>query len=254
MKIFIVLAILFAGSLAGIQYFRHEGKMVAKKEAGVVFGPHYLEYAQNINRTITAGMFVNSKRVHTPFAITSKIQKIEVENNYYRISGVCHEMMWGMKSLVPVSGITYMNGTMEKMTFSANCKYGGQEYVINTTANYSKCAFYSMAEAAIKAHYLIGESSEAYKAAHVVNHAVFGYSYLTGKDCKYYLTTFGKETNSTTPGVIIVSKKATHCAIVDREGDKFVQSNAAKKQVTSNPLTMLKTFFPDGYVLKAYSC
>ncbi len=63
-----------------------------------------------------------------------------------------------------------------------------------------------------------------------------------------------KEANSAAPGFLIVGKNGKHCAVLDKEGNKFVQVDPASKVVVLTPVTYIDKYFPGGYTLRDYSC
>ncbi|MDR3548385.1 MAG: hypothetical protein P4M11_09010 [Candidatus Pacebacteria bacterium] len=55
------------------------------------------------------------------------------------------------------------------------------------------------------------------------------------------------------PGFLIIGEDGKHCAVVDKEGDKFVHVNPNTKKVALTPLSRIGEFFKDGYIVKDYS-
>lgn len=251
------LAILFLIAFAvcdEVHYFRYNGTMEVGSNKGIIFGPLFFEFKAKSNLTYIGGMFVKDK-VHTPFEFGAKITTIAYkEDKSFVINATFIEGKWE-KKVLRVHGNVVIEGTWDKVTYKgiAEDTAGKTKYVIDAIAEKVACPYYPMPEAAVRAGYLVGEKASVYQAPHVLNHAVFGYAYLN-YNCKYYHDQVGKETKELKPGVVVVGVDSAHCAIIDREGDKFIHSNPVKKEVTSNPVTMLKDYFKKGWILKEYSC
>ena len=236
-------------------YFHYkEGHIVVDKEKPVkTTGPIFIEFLKTINITSIAGMHVQGS-TYTPFAFAGKIVSFKKEGDHnYQIIANCTEGAWGMNPL-KLQGQIHISGQWQK-----NAHYHGSCYDVASKKNYSVEAqgeytltpFYLPAEAAARAQLLVGQSAEAYQPVHVLNFAIIGYPYITMiKNCTFYEQF--KNATASKPGYIVYGNDGAHCAIVDKEGDKFIQSNPAKKQVTMNPMSMLKDFFKNGYTFKLY--
>lgn len=255
MKILLIAFLFAALAFCQVHYFHHNGTVYVNDEHGVTFGQFYVELHSEPFMTYISGMYVKD-RVHTPFEFSAKITSYKTDGHKISIEASIVEGRWKQQSFTKVSGIMGIEGTWDAAKFILSADVTKPKLSLNITADgiKSKCAYYSMQEAASRAGYLVGEKAENYKPEHVLNHAIFGYPYFKGKNIKYYHNTFGTIVASPKPGVIVVGNDSAHCAIIDKEGDKFIQSNPIKKEVTINPITMLKDFFQKGYILKEYKC
>eukprot|EP01022_Parablepharisma_sp_SALTPOND_P019087 TRINITY_DN320_c0_g1_i1.p1 TRINITY_DN320_c0_g1~~TRINITY_DN320_c0_g1_i1.p1 ORF type:complete len:285 (+),score=22.52 TRINITY_DN320_c0_g1_i1:1831-2685(+) len=250
--IFLLLALAFCQELHVLHY---DGTMKVNNDKGSIFGPILVEFRKTVNMTFLAGMYVKNG-VHTPYELSSRIIEFrDYKNGSFLINASCLEGRWAKKTLHNLKGYTTVEGTWEKATYSGKCEDPATNIAYEPVAEgkKSQCEYYPMPEAAVRAGYLVGEKRDTYQAPHLLNHAVFGYAYLH-ISCKNYLEHIGNITKETKPGTLIIATDGSHCAIIDREGDKFIHSNPVKGEITMNPLPMIKTYFKNGYVLKEYKC
>ena len=257
----ILLAFLLVAALCDEYHFYHytNGEIIHDKNPKAkIAGPIFVEFLKTMNITVLAGM-LTEKHIHTPFAIVGNITNMSINGESVDIYAKCRELSWGLKNLGGVSGIIHATGSWKKdLQWKGDCYASKEKITVNVTAKgiFAKCPFYLPPEAAKRAHVIIGEKAEAFKAVHVLNFAIFGFPYITTmSNCTYYLKNF-PTTNFTKPGAVVVGNDGLHCGIIDSEGDKFIQSNPTKKVVEATPLTesMLKTYFPKGHVFKDYHC
>jgi hypothetical protein len=257
----ILLVFLLVAALCDEYHFYHynNGELIYNnKPKAKVDGPIFVEFLKTMNLTILAGMQID-KSTHTPFGIVANITNITIKGENVEIYAKCWEMAWGLKNLGGVVGTVHATGSWKKhLKWKGDCYSTAEKVTMNVTANgvYSKCPFYLPHEAAKRAHVLLKEKAEAYKAVNVLNFAIMGYPYLNNiKNCSFYQKSF-PQTNFTKPGAVIVGDDGVHCAIIDSEGDKFIHSNPTKKVVEASPLTeaMLKTFFPKKWSFRDYHC
>ena len=255
MKVFICLVFLAALALAQVHYFHHNGTVFVNGETGVTFGQFYVDFHSEPFMTYISGMYVKN-HVHTPFEFASKISSYKTDGKTITIEAHVVEGRWKQQAFTKVTGMLGIYGTWDaaKLVLGADVPVPKLQLNISADGIKSKCAHYSMEEAAVRAGYLVGEKAENYKAEHVLNHAIFGYPYFKGKTIKYYHDSFGKVVLAPKPGVIIVGNDSAHCAIIDKEGDKFIQTNPVTKVVTINPVSMLKDFFKSGWIFKSIPC
>ncbi len=253
----ILIALLFAVAACDTyKHYHYNGTMARASAEQTIFGAIFVEFLKNTNASYIAGMSVSKTRVHTPFELAGKFAKVEVKSdNSFVINVTINEAKWDNKKFA-AQGNMIIVGTWDKATVDAYVVDTKTQmvYKLHAQAIRSPCGYYSMPEAATRAGFLVGEKARLYKAANVLNHALWGYAFIHTFNCKYYLEKFGTVTNETKPGALIVGKDGKHCAVVDKEGDKFIQSHTTKDKVMLTPMTMLKTFFPQGYVLKEYDC
>ena len=258
MRAVFLLCVLLGALCEELHFFHYtEGQLVVNKEAAVkIDGPLYINFRQTMNTTLIAGMHIKGT-VYTPFGFSAKITKFVGDKDNFKIEADCYEAAWGREYSNKLTGKISMEGSYQKATYNGTCTVESTKnsYSIVASGTYTPCrVLYTEIEAAKRAATLIGAKEELYKAVHVLDYAYLGYPYLnTVPNCKYYLDNF-KEEAAAKPGFAIVGKDAAHCAIVDNEGDKFIHSNPAKKEVTINPLSMLKDYFPKGFVFKDVKC
>jgi len=235
-------------------YFHYkEGQIIVDKEKPVKStGPIFVEFLKTINITSIAGMHV-SGTVYTPWAFGAKIISYKKEGENFQVIANCTEGAWGLKSMKLIGQIRVSGQWLKNANFQGWCAdlATKKNYTVQAEGVYSKSPLYNPPEAAVRAQLLVGQTAENYQPVHVLNFAAIGYPYVNMiKNCTFYLQF--KNATEAKPGYFIVGNDGAHCAIVDKEGDKFIQSNPAKKLVTLNPVSMIKDFFKNGYNYKVY--
>lgn len=88
-------------------------------------------------------------------------------------------------------------------------------------------------------------------AAELVDYSVRGY-YISSHSCSDYKKLY-KIVDSSAPGLVILAEDGSYCAIVDKEGDKFVHVHPKTGMVTLTPLVRIGEFFKT-YAFKSYDC
>lgn len=203
--------------------------------------------------TIIVGINTNNG-LHVPFTFVANNTYFTNESGNFEIRAKCWAGQLGSQKLEKISGEISVKGTLKEAQFlmTASAENPKAIYHITTKGEHMPRSYFSPPEAARRAAFLIGEKAEKYLAVNVINYAIWGFPYVKYvNSCKWFLEKL-QTVAATKPGFIVVGKDGKHCGIVDKEGDNFIHSNPVKKHVTSNPLTMLKEYFPDGYVIKGY--
>lgn len=254
MKVLILACLLLVAFCDEIRYYRYLGTLQVNNDAPeVITGPIFLEFLKVRNYTAIAGLYAKG-RDEISFDFRANNYRF-VNGNNIIIESNCADGNWGLKP-IPVEGKVKVTGTWSNINYDGYCysKDLKLNWTIHSTGSSVKCPFYTPAEGAVKVMALVGQKAEAYQPVNVVNYATTGFSYIYGAtNCGWYLNNT-KTSNSPKPGFLIVGNKGEHCAVIDRDGDKFVHSNPAKKQVTLTPMSMIKEFFKNGYVFKDYTC
>jgi hypothetical protein len=254
----ILLTLLLALALCDEMHYLHYkgGNLVVNTEPAVkVEGPIFIEFLKTMNITAIAGMHLKGS-VKTPFGFSARIVSFNKSGDKIDIRANCTEASWGVKPLHGMKGEVRITGTFQKAEYYGWCYHEAtkQNFSITATGNYVKCPIYLPPEAAVRARILVGEKAEGYQPIHVLNFAVMGYPYINSiANCSWWLDKFTNQT-APKPGYVIVGKDGAHCGILDKEGDKVIHSNPAKKLVTETPLSLINEFFKNGYVLKEYHC
>ena len=250
---FCLVALAFAEEL---HPYRHKGHLVHNGEPQVaVSGQIYIELLKTVNITTIAGM-CESDHQHVPFAFVGKMTKFVKDGDKIEIEADCWEGGWGTKIMHDMVGKIKVTGSWQRIEYYSNCSHPQDklDIQVKTIGTKEDCPFYPPAEAARRAHILLGESEEAYKPVNVINYAILGYPYIAElHNCSAWLKDF-KSVPNPLPGYAIVGKDGLHCGIIDKEGDKFIHSNPAKHVVTMTPMSMTKDFFKNGYVIKECKC
>lgn len=234
-------------------FFHQEGEMWIGDKKGKTFGVIIAEFLKNTRLLHIAGMHVKDG-VHTPFYITGKIAAfIENPDNSFVINATAYEGMFGQKTFKDLMGSATLKGTWDKAQYVGQYLSESSHLGFDTTGKGHPCQYYSMEEASERAVYLVDEPHANYKGNHVLNHAIFGFAYLD-MGCEDYLKEVGTPIKKEKPGAIIVGNDSKYCAIVDKEGNKFIHSDPAKKKVIMSPMSMIGAYFRGGYTIKEYKC
>ena len=254
-QILLLLAIVLIGQCQDFHNFVYkDGVMKYNKDQGLKsFGDFTMTYGFRSNNTVAQGM--TSTKV--PFYMVFEMTSFYVRGDKVTVTGECKKGAWNGKAIETMTGGFMATGTWEKMTFNGTCASEDKTAILLLTSEGvgDTCNAYGPLDASPRAAYLEGSTSAKFNAGSVLNFALFGYPYFEVlKNCRPYLRGFGTIVNETKPGYLIVGKDGAHCAMVDKEGDKFIHMNPVKKAVTINPITMLKDFFKNGYIIREYDC
>eukprot|EP01022_Parablepharisma_sp_SALTPOND_P035789 TRINITY_DN965_c0_g1_i1.p1 TRINITY_DN965_c0_g1~~TRINITY_DN965_c0_g1_i1.p1 ORF type:complete len:354 (+),score=14.22 TRINITY_DN965_c0_g1_i1:103-1062(+) len=255
MKVLALILVLVLVFCDDFRTFHYNGTMqINGGRKTAIEGPFFIGNRMGRNLTIITGM-ITVRRQHTYFDFTSEITKFSQDNDRIELEAKCVEVTWDGKMYNGLEGKVIIAGTTKDVKYFSNCTLRGLniKWEIGARGKETNCTIFSPSEAAKWAQLLVGNTA-AYHAIHVVNFATMGYPYLpTIKHCSWWLQHF-KDATESQPGFVIVGKDGEHCAIIDQEGDKFIHENPVRGEVTANPLSMLKTYFPKGYLFKDYRC
>ncbi len=259
MRIFLVFA-LFCLALvkSDDHYFTYpDGKLKVGSESETkIFGSLSVVTGPRHNYAEIDGMYVGAK--HMPFALTFEVQSVtQGENDQVTVTGTCDKVAWDGKPAAAIEGTLKITGTWEKAILEATCTDPESKtaYVVKLDATNYECEVYKAEDAAVRAQFLVGEKKEHFPAVQVLNFAYYDYPYLNVlKACRFYLNHFGEVATELKPGYAIVAKDGTHCAVLDKEGDKFIHTHPVKQEVMATPTSMLKDFFRSGYIIKSVPC
>jgi len=164
----------------------------------------------------------------------------------------CMGVEYELETIKELSGRSVLSGSWDKSKFEAECfTKTGDPWTFNSSNVMSKTMHYSQNEAGLRAKFLIDQPTSKYKSHHVVLFATTDYPYFSG-DCGSYLTSMYPDAPGPEPGAIIAGKDGKHCAILDNEGTKFIQSNSVTKKVTYDSIALTQRYFPSGVVYKRY--
>jgi len=236
-------------------YFFKDGTYKMNNEAiSKVDGPFYAILLNVANVTTIAGMQISTI---SPFSFDGKITNVIRTGDHVEIDSECYEGEYKGKKYQLTGKIKIIaHADWSEATYQGKCENAANKltWEIHADGKQSKCDFYPAQEAANRAAVLVGQNGETFQAVNVLNYPIFGYPYVSHvKDCSWFLKKF-KTVTQAKPGYVIVGTDGAHCAIIDKDGDKFIQSNPVKKEVTLTPLILASTFFPKGYVIKEYIC
>jgi len=151
-----------------------------------------------------------------------------------------------------LSGTGVLTGSWDKSEFKAECyTWSGDLWVFKSSNVKSQTYCYPPKEAGLRAKFLINQPTSKYQPPQVINFAIYEYPY-SSFDCETYLDSEYPVAPGPEPGAIMVGKDADHCAILDNEGTKFIQSNSEARRVTYDSIAVANRYFPKGVVYKRY--
>lgn len=236
------------------KYFTYKkGKLQQGNEAAAeIFGHLEIMQTGKNNYVELNGLYLGG--AHKPFAFIMTEPKMDPSGA--GLSGECKSGAWDLEHL-KLTGKYTITLADNVVKFEGLCTNTETKltYKIDFVGNSTKCLVYQAPEAADRAKYLIGEKASHFRPSHVLNFVYYDYPFLdVMKNCRFYLTKFGKEEPSAKPGYAIVGKDGMHCGVLDNEGNKFIHTNPAKKEVTLTSIALADTFFKNGYVFKSVPC
>jgi len=164
----------------------------------------------------------------------------------------CLEGQHGFDNVEELSGTSILTGSWDKPEFKGECyTRTGDRWLFKSSNVKSETIYYSPKEAGLRAKLLIDQSISKYNAHNIISFAILDYSHFGG-NCAFYLLSKFPGAPGPEPGAIMVGKYGEHCAILDNEGTKFIQSNRAVGKVTYDSLAVAERYFPNGILYKRY--
>jgi len=151
-----------------------------------------------------------------------------------------------------LSGRGVLTGSWDKSEFKAECYTRTRDLWVFKSSNVKSQTYcYPPKEAGLRAKFLIDQPTSKYKPPEVINFAIYEYPY-SSFNCETYLDSDFPVAPGPEPGGIMVGKDGNHCAILDNEATKFIQSNSEARRVTYDSIAVANRYFPKGIVYKRY--
>jgi len=164
----------------------------------------------------------------------------------------CFVARHGLENREYLSGTGSLKDSWDKPEFKARCHTRtGDLWMFNSSNVKSQTFFYPPKEAGVRAKSLIDQPTSKYKPTEIVIFAIYDYPYLD-MECNTFLRSNYPDAPGPEPGAIMVGKDGKHCAILDNEGTKFIQSNSEAKKVTYDSIAVAERYFPKGIIYKRY--
>jgi len=164
----------------------------------------------------------------------------------------CYGAQYELKNEEYLFGTGVLTGSWDKSEFKGECYTKTGDLRMFKSSNVkSQTFFYPQKEAGFRAKFLIDQPTSKYKPANIINFAIVDYPYAT-ETCNHFLH-FESDAPGPEPGAIMVGKDGNHCAILDNEGTKFIQSNSEARKVTYDSIAVAERYFPKGIIYKTYS-
>jgi len=164
----------------------------------------------------------------------------------------CYGAKHGLENFEFLSGTGVLTGSWDKSEFKAECyTETGDLWIFKSSNVKSQTFFYPPKEAGLRAKFLINQPTSKYEPANIISFAIFDYPYLEW-DCEDFLDSDFPDAPGPEPGAIMVGKDGYHCAILDNEGTKFIQSNSEARRVTYDSIAVAERYFPKGIIYKRY--
>ena len=165
----------------------------------------------------------------------------------------CWNAIYGLGDFEDLSGTGVLTGSWDKSEFKAECyTQSGVLWMFKSSNVKSETQVYPPKEAGLRAKFLIGQPTSEYISADIINFAIFDHPYF-GWICRDFLRPKYLDAPGPEPGAIMVGKDQKHCAILDNEGTKFIQSNSEARRVTYDSIAVAERYFPYGIIYKRYS-
>ncbi len=173
-------------------------------------------------------------------------------NDGYTVNASCAEMTYNFSRTVLVEGSIIISGTWTRMSFSGYCRS-----LRPTTTRLSLdlagkgwgCRRFPPTEGGQMVQELVGMGNLSVGA--VLGYAVSGVVWRS-VDCWDYNDY--KIVDKAQPGRLILGSQKDHCAVISKEGDRFVHVDPESGKVIVTPMKDIAKYFPDGYDVKDYSC
>jgi len=187
----------------------------------------------------------------TPVALIASARKAATTGIEIKVD--CSEALHGLEdSQKGLSGTSVLTGSWEQAEFKAECyTRTGDLWVFKSSNVKSRTMYYPQKEAGFRAKFLINQPTSKYFSRTVVLFAILDFPYLN-MACKDFLDPYFPDAPRPEPGAIIVGKDGNHCAILDNEGTKFIQSNYGVERVTYDSIAVIERYFPNGAAYKRY--
>jgi len=163
----------------------------------------------------------------------------------------CYKAQHGLENGEYLSGTGVLTGSWDKSEFKAECytETGDDLWMFKSSNVKSQTYFYPQKEAGLRAKFLIGQPTSKYEPAGIINFAIIDYPY-GGWRCSSFLGSDFPDAPGPEPGAIMAGRDGNHCAILDNEGTKFIQSNSEARKVTYDSIAVAKRYFPRGIIYK----
>ncbi len=250
-SILILLPALVLGSTH--YYYVHNGNMVANKTVYPKTPARITLQDRSFGHVTIEGSVVSKEGRCISYNLAVQIGGGKWVNNTYRAKAICMAMNWDGQYVEHVTGAIKLLGdrNWQMMNFSGYCqKDGGSSRVsVDFLAHSTTCQRFPPPAGGQLAQTLIGLKG-LYPGA-VLQYATTGVMYKY-TDCDR-IDSY-KTAGSAKPGFLIQASDMSHCAVVDKEGDKFVQVDPDTGVVVLTPMAYIKKFFPGGYKFLDYSC
>ncbi len=166
----------------------------------------------------------------------------------------CGNLEWEGVDYKGLIGSLKARGAMDEMNYEGMCNLdgGALNFNISVTGQASNCIQYEPAEGALRVQSMFGKKYVSLHTADVVTYATIGHM-ATRHKCKEFLGSY-KTVAKISPGFLMVAKDGSYCAIISKDGDKFVHAGPRTSMVVATPLGSAWQYFPGGYIIKDYSC
>jgi len=164
----------------------------------------------------------------------------------------CFHAQEGLEEWELLSGTGVLTGSWDKAEFKGECyTETGDLWVFKSSNVKSQTFFYPPKEAGLRAKFLIDQPTSKYRPGNIINFAIIDYPYAISH-CMAFLGPSYPDAPGPEPGAIMVGKDVKHCAILDNEGTKFIQSNSEARRVTYDSIAVAERYFPKGIIYKRY--
>ena len=211
----------------------------------IISGSLYYRESSSATEVLLFGMDYSTM---TPILLVLRYPKTTTTGIEIKLH--CLYAQHGLEDYEGLSGTGVLTGSLDKPEFKGECYTQTKDLWMFKSSNVkSETQFYPPKEAGLRAKFLIGQPISKYESHHVVFFAIIDYPYFE-RSCQSFLVSWFPDAPGLEPGVIVVGKDKKHCAILDNEGTKFIQSNSGTGKVTYDSVAVLQRYFPNGMIYK----
>ena len=248
MKFFIFCLLISFYPCSSYPILRFNGTLTRENENPITVSG--TSYRSSIWGLVTVYIYAMDYSTMTPFLLEAQSADMSTENWNEKLN--CLRITYGLESRRGLVGILSIKQFLDGVLFNAECYTGKDDRLVFKSFNVRvEKVSYSQKEAGFRAKFLIDQPTSKYKPYNVLHFARLDYPYLVG-DCNEYLRSFYPVAPGPEPGAFMVGTDGKHCAIVDNEGTKFIQSNPAVGKVTYDSIAVAQRYFPNGIIYKRY--
>jgi len=248
MKFFIFCLLISFYPCSSYPFFRFNGTLTRENENPITVSG--TSYRWSLWDFVGLDIYAMDYSTMTPFLLKAGTSGMITESWNDKLH--CSSIQYGLEYPRRLVGVISIREFLDGILFNAECYTSTDDRLVFKSFNVdTKKRSYSQKEAGFRAKFLIDQPESKYKPCNVIHFAILDYPYFGGY-CNEYLRSDYPEVPGPEPGAIMVGTDGKHCAILDNEGTKFIQSNPAVGKVTYDSIAVAQRYFPNGIIYKRY--